>query len=54
MNREVAILGVGMTPFRRLSGRTLAEMGWEAGQMALKDAPRPGADRSRRSGRYFI
>ena len=38
MGREVAILGVGMTPFRRLSGRSLSEMGREAGLMALKDA----------------
>jgi len=38
MQKEVVILGVGMTKFGRLTGRTLAHMAREAGLMALKDA----------------
>ncbi|MFC1858443.1 thiolase family protein [Thermodesulfobacteriota bacterium] len=38
MPREVAIIGVGVTRFGRVTGRQLAEMAREAGFKALKDA----------------
>lgn len=38
MNKEVVILGVGVTKFGRITGRRNAEMGYEAGKMALEDA----------------
>lgn len=38
MQKEVAIIGVGMTKFSRSTGRSLQDMAREAGIMALKDA----------------
>lgn len=38
MDNEVAVMGVGLTDFRRLSGRSIQDLCWEAGSMALKDA----------------
>jgi acetyl-CoA acetyltransferase len=38
MKREVAIVGVGVTKFGRVTGRGLTEMAREAGLKALKDA----------------
>ena len=36
--KEVVILGVGVTKFGRVTGRPLMDMAREAGLMALKDA----------------
>ena len=38
MDKEVVILGVGVTKFGRVTGRSLNDMAREAGLMALKDA----------------
>jgi len=38
MEKEVVILGVGVTKFGRVTGRSLTDMAREAGRMALKDA----------------
>ncbi|MBN1614207.1 MAG: thiolase family protein [Deltaproteobacteria bacterium] len=38
MRKEVVILGVGVTSFARVSGRSLTDMAREAGMKALKDA----------------
>ena len=38
MKKEVAILGVGLTSFGRVTGRGVTDMAREAGEMALKDA----------------